>query len=67
MLNTKQIVDYLQQELDDLKKELDDFQVKYDNAGHDDKIGWALRKDKLEYQYYHFWMVCNDLGIAPRV
>jgi len=67
MMNAKQIVNYLQEEIDDLKKELDTLNAKYDAAGHMDRIGMAIHKDKLEDKYYHFWMICNDLGIVPRV
>ena len=67
MMNCKQIVNHLQEELDALKTELDELQTKYNKAAHMDRIGMATSLDKLEDKYYHFWMICNDIGIAPRV
>ena len=57
------MVKHLQEELDTLKKELDELQAKYNESDHMDRIGMAHRLDKLEDKYYHFWMICNDLGI----
>jgi len=67
MMNCKQIVNHLQEELDTLKTELDELQAKYNESDHMDRIGMAHRLDKLEDKYYHFWMICNDIGIVPRV
>ena len=37
--------------------------TKYDQAERMDKIGMCHIQDKAEDLYYHFWMICNDLGI----
>lgn len=63
-LEKQEIIDYLKSELEDLKSEYDAMEIEYDNAKHMDRIGMAMRREKITDKYYHFWMVCNDLGIV---
>lgn len=54
---------YLLDELAELRKAMDEINNKWNMADHMARIGMATSKDKAEAMYYHFWMVCNDLGI----
>lgn len=58
---------YLLDELTDLKKDMDEQETamkKETDKFERVKIAAQINiKSKL---YYHFWMVCNDLGIIPK-
>jgi hypothetical protein len=59
----EQIMEYLKNELADLRKELNELQDSFNNADHLERIGMCIPLDKMQDKYYHFWMVCNDLGV----
>jgi len=59
----EQIMEYLKNELADLRKELNELQDNFNNADHLERIGMCIPLDKMQDKYYHFWMVCNDLGV----
>ena len=65
-MNKREITEYLRNELAELKKECDRINENYAKADHMDRMGMATSKDKVEDKYYHFWMICNDLGIVER-
>ena len=62
-MNKNEMIKHLIYELVSLKAEVDRNNQEWDNASHMDRISMATRKDKGESLYYHFWMICNDLGI----
>lgn len=62
-MKNSDMVKHLLYELESLKAEVDRNNEEYEQADHMSRIGMAIRKDKGETLYYHFWMICNDLGI----
>lgn len=62
-MEKEKIVEYLQDELSELQKEYEIAVSNYRTAKHMDRIGMAQYLDKITDKYYHFYMVCNDLGI----
>ena len=65
-IHEKKLLDtnkYLLDELATLKKNLDELTERFNKADHMDRISMAASKDKATDIYYHFWMICNDLGI----
>ena len=62
----RRMTEYLTNELKELETELKTFESAYAKANHMDRIGMAHRLDKAQDKYYHFWMVCNDLGITKQ-
>ena len=62
-MNRKEIIEYLLSELASLKSELNTMQADYNAADHMGRVGKCISLDKAQDKYYHFWMVCNDLGI----
>jgi hypothetical protein len=63
-MTKESVVKYLQDELADLRKESEKMQEEYNAADHMTRIGMATKLDKIQDKYYHFWMVCNDLGLT---
>lgn len=66
-IHEKKLLDqnkYLLGELAELKKKIDDINNAWAAADHMKRISMATSKDKAEDMYYHFWMICNDLGIV---
>jgi len=61
---TQEVVDYMKSELNALKINLDKIRENYNNASHMERVEIAVPLNRAESIYYHFWMVCNDLGIA---
>jgi len=66
-MNKNEIFQYMQNELTTLKAEYDTLQAKYNAADHMDRIGICIPLDKVQDKYYHFWMVCNDLGVLGTI
>lgn len=65
-IHEKKLLDtnkYLLDELQTLKEAMEKINQEYAKSGHMDRIGMATSKDNAESMYYHFWMICNDLGI----
>lgn len=58
------MIKYLQAELLELKTKKEAIETKYRNAKHMERISLAQSLSKAEDLYYHFWMICNDLGIT---
>lgn len=58
------MTNYMQSELAELKEKYEAIQTDYNKADHMGRIGMCTRLDKAQDVYYHFWMVCNDLGIV---
>lgn len=56
--------EYLMNELKELEAELKALESAYAKAEHMERIGMAHRLDKAQDKYYHFWTVCNDLGLT---
>lgn len=60
-----EMVEYLRGELADLKKAMDEQETALKNETDKfERVGIAAKLGKAKDMYYHFWMVCNDLGIA---
>ena len=65
-MNKNEMIKHMLYELASLKAEVDRNTEEYNKADHMDRIGMSMRKEKGETLYYHFWMICNDIGIVPR-
>lgn len=59
------MVRYLQKELRDMHKEYEIIQKKWDTANIKERIIMASIKEKIEENYFHFYMICHNMGIIP--
>ncbi len=62
-MTKKEMVSYLRAEYFEQKQKMDDMRKEYNKMEHMDRIGFCLKLSKQEDIYYHFFVVCNDLGV----
>jgi len=57
------MISYMRKELKELKNKMDSVNNEYNKTDNMGKIGLSIRKEIAEELYYHFWTVCNNMGI----